>query len=205
MEDNNEMLDFVKALAHADRLMIIGMLVQKPARLAEVAEGLSLPTRKVFDHLAFLEYVGVVHRNDDLYDLDTDGLERLARHQFEGKRPAYTPDPDLEKDRQKVLETYLNADGTIRQVPNSRTQAAKFRVVLEYLLAAFEPGAIYTEQEVNTILRRFNEDVAGLRRDLIDAGMLARERDGSKYWRPDPVEFEVFATSYPQGKNPVSA
>ena len=182
MEDSNEILDFVKALAHADRLKIVGMLVQKPVRLAEITEGCSLPTREVFNHLAFLEHVGVVHKKDDLYELDTYGLEKLARRQFEGRRPAYTPKPGLEEDRRKVLTIFLNPDGTLRQVPNSRTQAAKFRIVLEYLLAAFEPGAVFTEKEVNTILRRFNEDVAGLRRDLIDAGMLARERDGSKYW-----------------------
>jgi len=183
MEDNQEMLDFVKALAHADRLKIVGMLVQKPARMTEISEGLSLPTREVFNHLAFLEHVGVVHKKEELYELDKDGLERLARRQLQGRRPAYTSEPGLENDRLKVLGIFLNADGTIRQVPNSRTQAVKFRVVLEYILAAFETGAVYTEKEVNGILRRFNEDVAGLRRDLIDAGMLARERDGSKYWR----------------------
>jgi hypothetical protein len=184
MDGNHEMLDFVKALAHADRLKIVGILVQKPARMAEIRDELSLPTRDVFNHLAFLEHVGVVHKKDDLYELDTNGVEALARRQFEGKHPAYIPEPDLEKTRQKVLATFLNADGTIRQVPNSRTQAVKFRVVLEYILAAFEPGAVYTEKEVNSILRRFNEDVSGLRRDLIDVGMLARESDGSKYWRP---------------------
>jgi ArsR family transcriptional regulator len=189
MEDN-EMLDFVKALAHADRLKIIGMLVQRSAGLAEITEWLSLPTREVFNHLAFLEHVGVVHKKEALYELNTDGLEKLVRRQFDGRRPVFMPDPDLENDRQKTLVTFLNPDGAIRQVPNSRTQAAKFRIVLEYLLAAFEPGAVYTEKEVNSILRRFNEDVAGLRRDLIDAGMLARERDGSKYWRPEVVQAE---------------
>ena len=108
----------------------------------------------------------------------------LARHQFEGKRSVYTSEPNLEKNSQKILATFLNADGTIRQMPNSRTQSAKFKIVLEYILAAFEPGAVYTEKEVNSILHRFNEDVAGLRRDLIDAKMLARLSDGSKYWRP---------------------
>jgi len=185
MEDNNEMLDFVKALAHADRLKIVGILAQKPACVAEIAESLSLPTRQVFNHLAFLEHVGLVHKKDELYELNTDGLETLSRRQFEGKRMAYNPDLDLEKDRQKILATFLNADGTIRQVPNSRTLAVKFRVVLEYIQAAFEPGMVYTEKEVKTILRRFNEDVSGLRRDLIDVGMLSRERDGSKYWRPE--------------------
>jgi hypothetical protein len=184
MNENNEMLDFVKALAHADRLKIVGMLVHQPARVARIAESLSLPTREVFNHLEFLEHACVVHKRDDLYELDTDGLETLARRQFEGVRPSYNPDSNLEKERLKVLGTYLNPDGTIRQMPNSRTQAAKFRIVLEYILAAFDTGAAYTEKEVNLILHRFNEDVAGLRRDLIDAGMLARERDGSKYWRP---------------------
>lgn len=184
MNDDLEMLDFVKALAHADRLKIVGMLAQKPVKRAEIVEGLSLPTRDVFNHLAFLEHVGVVHKNGEFYELDTVGLEMLARRQFEGNRLTYTPESDLGKDRQKVLVTFLNADGTIRQVPNSRTQSDKFRIVLEYLLAAFEPGIVYSEKEVNSILRRFNEDVSGLRRDLIDAGMLRRERDGSKYWRP---------------------
>jgi hypothetical protein len=189
MEDNNEILDFVKALAHADRLKIVGLLARKPARIAEITEGLSLPTREVFNHLAFLEYVGVVHKNNELYELDTDGLETLARRQFEGKRQSFTPEPILEKNRQKILATFLNPDGTIRQVPNSRTQPAKFRVVLEYILAAFEVGPVYTEKEVNSLLHRFHEDVSGLRRDLVDAGMLGRERDGSKYWRnPEPVE-----------------
>jgi hypothetical protein len=183
MEDNNELLDFVKALAHADRLKIVGLLAQKPARMAEITEELSLPTREVFSHLAFLEYVGVVHKKNDQYELDTDGLETLARRQFEGKRQSFDPEPAPGKKQQKILATFLNADGTIRQVPNSRTQPAKFRVVLEYILAAFEVGTVYTEKEVNGIIRRFNEDVSGLRRDLIDAGMLARERDGSKYWR----------------------
>lgn len=185
MNDNTEMLDFVKALAHADRLKIVGVLVQRPASLSEITDGLSLPAREVFNHLEFLKYVEVVREAYGKYQLDTDGLEKLARRQFEGKRQSYASQPDLEPDRQKVLAKFLNPDGTIRQVPNSRTHMAWFRIVLEYVLAAFEPGVTYTEKEVNSVIRRFDEDTSGLRRDLVDAGMLARERDGSKYWRAD--------------------
>jgi hypothetical protein len=188
MVNDSQMLDFVKALANADRLKIVGMLAQNPARLPEIAAGLSLPTREVFNHLAFLEHVGVIHISGDLYELDTNGLQALTRRQFEGKRPSYVAHPAMGPGTQKILGTFLNTDGTLRQVPNSRTQAAKFHIVLDYLLAAFEPGVFYTEKEVNGILRRFNEDVSGLRRDLIDAKMLARERDGSKYWRIEPIE-----------------
>ena len=185
MEDNKAMQDFVKALAHADRLKIVGMLAQRPARLVEITEGLPLAYREVSNHMAFLEHVGVVHRKEDVFELDTNGLETLAREQFEGRRPTYSPEPKQLENRQKILVTYLNSDGTIRQIPNSRTQAGKFRVILEYIIAAFETGVIYTEKEVNAILHRFNEDVSGLRRDLVDVGLIARERDGSKYWRPE--------------------
>jgi hypothetical protein len=190
MEDDFEMLDFIKALAHADRLKIVGMLAQKPATMAEIAAGLSLPSRETFKHMAFLEHVSVVHKEGERYELDTNGLEVITRRQFEGKWLTYVSKPDLEQSSQKVLATFLNADGTIHQVPNSRTQAVKFRIVLEYILAAFEPGAVYTEKEVNSILHRFNEDVAGLRRDLVDAKMLARKRDGSQYWRLEPGKGE---------------
>lgn len=185
MEDDKHMLDFVKAPAHADRLKIVGMLAQKPACLAEISGGLSLPTREVFNHLGFLEQVGVVIKNGEAFELDMHGLETQTRQRFEGKRPVYGPEPQLHKNRQKTLGTFLNPDGTIRQIPNSRTQAGKFRMILEYVLGAFEPAAFYNEKEVNAILRGFNEDVSGLRRDLVDAGLLARERDDSKYWRPE--------------------
>ena len=81
-----------------------------------------------------------------------------------------------------MLATYLNPDGTIRQIPQ---QPAKLKVILDYLITAFAPGQNYTEKEVNTLIRRFHLDVSGLRRDLVDVGLLARERDGSRYWRPE--------------------
>jgi hypothetical protein len=191
MSDVPEMIDFVKAMAHTDRLKIVGMLVQKPASLSEIARELSLPTRDAYNHLEFLKFVEVVCEVSGLYQLDDDGLEKLASRQFQGKRQSYSPPSGLEPGRRKVLAAFLNPDGTIRQIPNSRTQGTKFRIVLEYVLAAFELGVDYTEKEVNLIIRRFNEDFAGLRRDLVDAKMLARERDGSRYWRVgDEVENE---------------
>jgi hypothetical protein len=98
-------------------------------------------------------------------------------------RETYTPAPDLDAEKRKVLRTCLNPDGSIKQIPQ---QPAKLRVILDYLIEAFTPGAVYTEKEVNLIIKRFNADVSGLRRDLVDAGMLMLERDGSKYWRETP-------------------
>ena len=80
-----------------------------------------------------------------------------------------------------MLAAYLNSDGSIKQLPHEPT---KLRVILDYILEAFTPGVIYTEKEINMIIRRFHIDTAGLRRDMIDRGMLQRKSDGSQYWRP---------------------
>jgi hypothetical protein len=176
----NEMLDFLKALSSADRLRIVGLLTRTRASRAEIAGQLNLSTREVLDHLAFLEHVGVLSQQDNVYELNSDKLAALAREQLAQERQSYAPAPDMDPKAQKILRTYLNPDGSIKQLP---TQLAKMKVFLDYLVQAFAPNTDYTEKEVNGILRRFHEDTAGLRRDLVDAGMLGRESNGSRYWR----------------------
>jgi hypothetical protein len=180
MNDSHELLDFVKAMADVDRLRIIGVLTQQPANHSEIAGRLNMPLRDAVDHLAFLEQVGIIKLKDDLYELNTDKLETLARAQLRKEKIEYTPAPNLDEKSRKVLVTCLNPDGTIKALP---PQSGKLKVILDYLVQAFTPGVNYTEKEVNTIIRRFHVDVSGLRRDLVDAGLLDRERDGSRYWR----------------------
>jgi hypothetical protein len=129
--------------------------------------------------------VGAVRETDGTYALAEEGVEALAKNQFARPREVYVPAPHLDAKARKVLVTFLNADGSIRQIP---TQPEKLKVILDYLVAAFTPGVDYTEKEVNTIIRRFNVDTSGLRRDLIDSGLMARESNGSRYWRPQPKE-----------------
>jgi len=179
--ENPEMIAFVKALADADRLRIIGLLAQTPARPAEVAAQIGLPLPETLRALEQLVQGGVLRQSDGTYRLDDDGLGKLARRQFEGRRPVFVPDPGLELRTRRVLAACLNPDGTVRRLP---LQAGKLRILLGYLVGAFTAGASYTEKEVNLILKRFHPDVSGLRRYLVDAGLLARERDGSRYWRP---------------------
>jgi len=181
MENTSEILDFVKAMSDADRLRIIGVLTQRNADRSEISERLNLPLRDVVSQLAFLEHIGVVRLRDTLYELNTDKVKGLARSQLHQDKEAYIPAPDLDEKTRKILGSCLNPDGTIKSLPS---QPGRLRVILDYLLQAFTPGVNYTEKEVNTIIRRFHVDVSGLRRDLVDAGLLARERDGSRYWRP---------------------
>lgn len=183
----NEMLEVVKALGNAERLRVVGVLTQAPATMNQVAEALGIPFRDAMNHLSYLEHIGAVRaqkaarRQDDLFSLNPEGLEQIAKTSL-SVAPSFEPDPSLDEKAQKVLKAYLNADGSIRQLPIQ--QPAKLQVILDYLLQAFRVGVVYTEREVNHIIGRYHEDTAGLRRDLVDRGMLERKSDGSQYWRP---------------------
>jgi hypothetical protein len=176
----NEMLDFVKAMSNPQRLRIIGLLSQVSATRKEIAERLQLSPKDSLTHLGFLEFVGAISQTDGVYTLNNDKLAVLAKEKLAEVRPSYSPPEHLDEKSKKILKAHLNADGSIKQVP---LQPAKLRPILDYLIQFFEFDVNYTEKEINTIIRRFNEDTAGLRRDLVDAGMLARESDGSRYWR----------------------
>jgi hypothetical protein len=189
MNEQPEFLSFVKAMASVERLRIIGVLTRGRATQAEIAEQLHLPVRDVYDNLAFLTHVGVIHEADGVYDLDEKAIESFSRGQFEGKRPSYEASQEEPEDVRKVLKNFLNADGSLKQIP---PQGNKLLIVLNFIVDAFAYETNYTEKEVNTILRRFHLDTAALRRYLVDNGLMARESDGTRYWRrPEPGEGRV--------------
>lgn len=180
MNEPGEILSFVKAMASADRLRIVGLLSQGSKRAAEIAGVLGLHPSDVNRHLEQLTGSGVVSEADGVYDLNEKAIESLARGQFEGKRPSYVPKEDQEEDVRKVLKSFLNADGTLKQIP---PMGNKLLIILNFIVDAFSFDANYTEKEINTILRRFHVDTAALRRYLVDYGLMARESDGTRYWR----------------------
>jgi hypothetical protein len=179
MNDQPEMLSFVKAMASAERLRIVGVLVRGAATQPEIAKQLHMPVRDVFNHLSFLTHVGIVQEREGVYDLDEKAIESFARGQFEGTRPSYEGKQESE-DVRKVLKNFLNADGSLKQIP---PQGNKLLIILNFIVDAFAFDTNYTEKEVNTILRRFHVDTAALRRYLVDQGLMARESDGTRYWR----------------------
>ncbi len=69
-------------------------------------------------------------------------------------------------------------DGRLVVVP---TRRHKRLLVLDHLAQSFEPGTYYPEPEVDAVLRTFHDDVAMLRRHLVDEGFL--ERAGGVYRR----------------------
>jgi hypothetical protein len=115
-----------------------------------------------------------------------DGFD-LAAHR--ARWAAAHPEPPAEEEDggpasdRKVLRAYFADDGRLVQIPSMRGAGGlkKLHVVLRRLAEEFAVGERYPEREVNARLARFHEDVATLRRNLVDLGYMAREN--GVYWR----------------------
>lgn len=86
-----------------------------------------------------------------------------------------------------VLERFIDEEGKIKQLPAKKEPRL---AVLAYLAEKFEAGRDYTEKEVNAIIENWHTfgDYFLLRRELIDSGLMRRERDGSRYWKEEKIE-----------------
>jgi excisionase family DNA binding protein len=75
----------------------------------------------------------------------------------------------------RVVQNFFTREGRLRSIP---AQRSKREVVLDRLAAEFQADRTYTEREVGTVLRRFHEDVATLRRELVATKKLLRTTGG---------------------------
>ncbi|WP_329046382.1 DUF2087 domain-containing protein [Amycolatopsis sp. NBC_01488] len=71
--------------------------------------------------------------------------------------------------------------GRLVAIPHS---GKRRQALLAYLAERFEPGRLYTEQDVREKLVMVHDDHATLRRYLVDEGLLQRSNDGGAYGRP---------------------
>lgn len=81
------------------------------------------------------------------------------------------------------IKRFLDDSGKITQL--SKKNELRF-AILSYLAAKFEFERDYTEKEVNDICDEWHTfgDYFIIRRELVDNGLLCRELNGSRYWKP---------------------
>ena len=185
-QDNFEMLlNFFKALADEKRLMIIGLLAQKPTNVEQLAKSLNLSVSTTSHHLSKLAKVGLVTARAQghyaIYSLQLETLKEMAKDMLhESSLTNLTQKMSEDAYEQKVLSTFLDSEGRIISFP---AQEKKFLVILKYVVQFFKPEVRYSEKEVNEILSRYNSDTAMLRRYLVGYGLMDREGGGGCYWR----------------------
>jgi hypothetical protein len=139
----------------------------------------------VSHHLGRLSRIGLVDTRTEsyytLYTLRPEVLGGMAKKLLAHAEPARPPaEQALGAFDRKVLATFTSADGRILAFP---TQEKKVQVLLRHVLPAFSLGVRYPEKRVNEILSRYNDDVARLRRGLVENGYMKREGGGGRYWR----------------------
>jgi hypothetical protein len=92
-------------------------------------------------------------------------------------------------EKKEVLEKYFNQEDGLSLVLFPKKQKQKYLCLL-WIKDLFSPGKIYTEREVNEILKKVYPDFVMIRRYLIDYHLLYRKADGSSYWKNLEVENE---------------
>lgn len=192
MNNSDELLTYLKALADANRLKIVGLLAKQPYTVEQLSAMLSLGASTVSHHLAKLSEAGLVTATAqsyyNFYRLEADKMEQMARRLLSpAEFIAETDDIDASAFDRKVLSNYMLPDGRLKTIPS---QQKKLLIILRHLAKEFSPGVRYSEKEVNQILSRFHEDTASLRRELVGFKIMAREGGGGEYWRIDTEESE---------------
>lgn len=85
------------------------------------------------------------------------------------------------QEREKILKK-LFPDGLECRLKTFAVKEKSKLVVLRHISQRFEADRMYSEKEVNEILKEVYDDYVMLRRYLIEYGFIDREDDGSRYW-----------------------
>lgn len=177
--DVTDLARLLKVIADETRLRILGALAARSMTGKELAEHLDLSAPTISHHMKKLTEAGVVVMETEAqrhwYRLNGDLLLASKRVPLSADAwPAAVPD-DLGEDerfRAKVIRDFFDGE-RLKEIPAQRKRRV---IVLQHILERFEPERTYTEREVNEIIRPVHEDVATLRRELVDYGYMLRDR-----------------------------
>jgi DNA-binding transcriptional ArsR family regulator len=160
-----------KALADPARLRILGLLAERAHAGHELADRLALTPPTISHHMRRLVAARLVDVVPDaqsrIYSLRTAAIREISGAVLSGQ-----PTQPARDEEDAVLRAFFDGP-RLRQIPASRKKRV---IVLRRLLGRFAPDRAYPEAEVNELLRQAHEDVATLRRELVDYGFMVRDR-----------------------------
>ncbi|MCT4663480.1 MAG: DUF2087 domain-containing protein [Tissierellales bacterium] len=84
-----------------------------------------------------------------------------------------------DKEKKSTIKNYMDETGALKTFPS---KAKKKIIILEAITQNFSKGKIYSEKEINRILKRIYEDYVTIRRALIEYGFVDRTDDCKSYW-----------------------
>ena len=172
-----------KSLGHPTRLLILNLIKHKPRHTEELAAILNLKPATISHHLSLLSEAGLLTSQKSqyyqIYKLVEEPMQKTIAEMVQMPQPNLSANVEVDAYRQKVLKTFFQ-HGRLVQIP---AQQKKKQIILEEIAKIFTPGEKYDEWTVNKMLVDFNEDVASLRRYLVEFRLMNRDHD--VYWRMD--------------------
>jgi hypothetical protein len=84
-----------------------------------------------------------------------------------------------DKEKEEIIKNYMDESGALKSYPS---KAKKKIIILEEIAKNFSKGKLYSEKEINRVLKRIYEDHVTIRRALIEYGFIERTNDCKNYW-----------------------
>lgn len=162
-------------LAEPDRRTVLAALILGSSDLESIATTSGLDTRATMVGLTRLVDGGLVETDGTSWILLAEAFKMAAR--ANAAAPAGDDFADEPAESARILAGAI-VDGRLVRWPSKRS---KRLVVLDHLAQRFEPGARYSERQVNAVLAAVSEDTATMRRYLVDERFL--DRANGEYWR----------------------
>lgn len=162
-------------LADPDRFRVAAAIALGSSDVGDIVAATGLAERVVERCLARLIAGGLVSKDAAGHRFHTEELLSAARAVAD-KRSAIEAAGNPEGAAELV--TRFMKHGRLVSIP---AKGVKRGAVLDHIAQDFEPGRRYSEKQVNALLSTYHDDVASLRRYLVDEGFL--DRDRGKYWR----------------------
>jgi biotin operon repressor len=175
-----ELAHLLKVIADETRLRILGAISARPMTGKELADQLNLTPPTISHHMRKLTDAGIVVATSEAqrqwYRLNTEFLDATRRapigsHEARATAVEVADDPDA-RFRSRVIRDFFDGD-RLKTIPSQRKRRV---IILQHLLERFAVDRTYTEREVNDLLRPAHDDVATLRRELVDYGFMLRDR-----------------------------
>jgi predicted transcriptional regulator len=198
--DQEQILFILKALADESRMLMLHKLQAGEITVGDLAQRLELSEPTVSHHLTRLREAGLVTLrtagNQRFYRTNPTGLAKFKKlaADIENLTASAAPEPRDDSwiaalgfdEADQLILRGVTRNGQLLRIP---AQQKKMVVILRWLATLFQAERLYTEPEVNEVLKAvYAEDYVSLRRGLVDFGYLRRERGGGKYWLAPAVE-----------------
>jgi DNA-binding transcriptional ArsR family regulator len=188
LDERRALIMAMQALLDMDALRVVSALSGGERSMAELADELKIEpsmSRGPLGQLISLQIVALRRDGGRMICFLDKGrlhalrgaLQRLSKEQLAREVSEIPGLAEMSEGDQGILRNYLRGE----QITELPVGPKRMQPLLRWLVARFEVGRRYPERELNEIIKRHHPDFATLRRELVDSGLMARERE--VYWR----------------------